>query len=87
LVSILLNSTSCLSEKVKENFDDIRLRLISEIVEMLIEVLSPENASIDKITSRISLTPIQKIKQRQELHAVEIHIQKGRLEEIIRTRR
>jgi hypothetical protein len=76
-----------MSEKVKENFDDIRLRLISEIVEILIETLSLKNALKDRKTPRISLTPIQKIKHRQKQHTAEMHIQKGRLEEIIRVGR
>jgi hypothetical protein len=46
----------------------------------VVEVLSLKNAAIDRITSRISQTPIQEVKQRQKQYAVEPHIQKGRLE-------
>jgi hypothetical protein len=74
-----------MSVKDKEKFVDNNLRLISEIVEKLNEVFSHKNASIDRITSRISQTPIQEVKQRQKKHAVKTHIQKDRLEEIIRT--
>jgi adenylate cyclase len=46
--------------------------------------LSIENASIDRITSRISQTPIQEVKQRQRQHLRETHTQKSRLDRIIR---
>lgn len=58
--------------------------MISALVEKLNEVLSIENASVDRITSRISSTPIQEVKQRQKQHLEETHIQKSRLERIIR---
>jgi adenylate cyclase len=57
--------------------------LISELVENLNEVLSTENASIDRIISRIDQTPIQEVKQRLKQHLEETHIQKQRLERII----
>lgn len=56
----------------------------SQLVEKLNEVLSIENASIDRITSRISQTPIQEVKQRQRQHLRETHTQKSRLDRIIR---
>lgn len=46
--------------------------------------MSIENASVDRITSRISQTPIQEVKQRQKQHLEETHTQKSRLERIIR---
>jgi hypothetical protein len=57
--------------------------LISELVENLNEVLSTENASIDRIISRIDKTPIQEVKQRLKQHLEETHIQKNRLKRII----
>jgi adenylate cyclase len=57
--------------------------LISKQVENLNEVLSTENASIDRIISRIDKTPIQEVKQRLKQHLEETHIQKNRLKRII----
>jgi adenylate cyclase len=57
--------------------------LISELVENLNEVLSTENASIDRIISRIDQTSIQEVKQKLKQHLEETHIQKSRLERII----
>ncbi len=65
-----------------KNYDD-NIQLISELVENLNEVLSTENASIDRIISRIDQTPIQEIKQRLKQHLEETHIQKQRLKRII----
>ena len=65
-----------------KNYDD-NIQLISELVENLNEVLSTENASIDRIISRIEQTPIQEIKQRLKQHLEETHIQKQRLKRII----
>jgi class 3 adenylate cyclase/ferritin-like metal-binding protein YciE len=57
--------------------------LISELIENLNEALSTENASVDRIISRIDQTPIQKVKQRLKQHLEETHIQKNRLKRII----
>jgi class 3 adenylate cyclase/ferritin-like metal-binding protein YciE len=57
--------------------------LISELVENLNQALSTENASVDRIISRIDQTPIQEVKQRLKQHLEETHIQKSRLERII----
>jgi class 3 adenylate cyclase/ferritin-like metal-binding protein YciE len=65
-----------------KNYDD-NIQLISELVENLNEALSTENASIDRIISRIDQTPIQEVKQRLKQHLEETHIQKSRLERII----
>jgi class 3 adenylate cyclase len=65
-----------------KNYDD-NIQLISELVENLNEVLSTENASIDRIISRIDQTPIQEVKQRLKQHLEETHIQKQRLKRII----
>ena len=63
------------------NNNNIRLTL--ELVEKLNEVLSTENASVDRIKSRIDQTPIQEVKQKLKQHLEETHIQKSRLERII----
>jgi adenylate cyclase len=65
-----------------KNYDN-NIQLISELVENLNEVLSTENASIDRIISRIDQTPIQEIKQRLKQHLEETHNQKERLKRII----
>jgi len=56
----------------------------SNLVEDLNEILSVENASVDRIISRIDQTPIQEVKQRLKQHLKETHIQKSRLRRIIR---
>jgi adenylate cyclase len=65
-----------------KNYDN-NIQLISELVENLNEVLSTENASIDRIISRIDQTPLQEVKQRLKQHLEETHIQKQRLKRII----
>jgi ferritin-like metal-binding protein YciE len=65
-----------------KNYDN-NIQLISELVENLNEALSIENASIDRIISRIDQTPIQEVKQRLKQHLEETHIQKRRLKRII----
>jgi adenylate cyclase len=57
--------------------------MISGLVERLNEVLSIENASVDRITSRISQTPIQELNRRLKQHLEETHLQKSRLQRII----
>ncbi|MBD0359501.1 MAG: DUF892 family protein, partial [Nitrososphaeraceae archaeon] len=57
--------------------------MTSQLIEHLNEALSTENASIDRIISRIDQTPIQEVKQKQKQHLGETHIQKSRLERII----
>ena len=59
------------------------IRLTLELVEKLNEALSTENASVDRIKSRIDQTPIQEVKQKLKQHLEETHIQKSRLERII----
>jgi len=48
------------------------------------EILSVENASAERILSRIDQTPIQEVKQRLRQHLKETHTQKSRLRKIIR---
>jgi adenylate cyclase len=57
--------------------------MISGLVERLNEVLSIENISVDRITSRISQTPIQELNRRLKQHLEETYLQKGRLQRII----
>jgi class 3 adenylate cyclase len=55
----------------------------SNLVEDLNEILSVENASIDRIISRIDQTPIQELNQRLKQHLEETYLQKSRLQRII----
>jgi adenylate cyclase len=65
------------------NNNNISIQLTSKLVEHLNEALSTENASVDRITSRIDQTPIEEVKQKLKQHLEETHIQKSRLERII----
>jgi adenylate cyclase len=65
-----------------KNYDD-NIQLISELVEKLNEALSTENASIDRIISRIDQTPIQELNRRLKQHLEETYLQKSRLQRII----
>ena len=66
----------------KKSYDN-KVQLLSELIDKLNEVLSTENASVDRIISRIDQTPIQEVKQRLKRHLKETHIQKNRLRRII----
>src|ERR671922_1803275 len=55
----------------------------SNLVEDLNEMLSVENASVDRITSRINQTPILELNRRLKQHLEETHLQKSRLQRII----
>ena len=55
----------------------------SKLVEYLNEMLSVENAAIDRIQSRIEECPIQEAKSRLQQHLEETRGQQGRLQEII----
>ena len=59
------------------------MQLLSELIDKLNEALSSENASVDRIISRIDQTPIQEVKQRLKQHLKETNIQKSRLGKII----
>jgi adenylate cyclase len=72
-----------LSEKGKGDIDDNHFQMISGLVERLNGVLSIENASVDRITSRISQTPIQELNRRLKQHLEETYLQKSRLQRII----
>jgi adenylate cyclase len=62
---------------------DNKSQLFTELVDKLNEALSTENASVDRIISRIDQTPIQEVKQRLKQHLKETHNQKSRLRRII----
>ena len=66
----------------KKSYDN-KIQLLSELIDKLNEALSTENASVDRIISRIDQTPIQEVKQRLKRHLKETHIQKNRLRRII----
>jgi ferritin-like metal-binding protein YciE len=66
-----------------KSYGNNNIQLISKLVENLNEALSAENASADRIISRIDQTPIQEVKQRLKQHLEETRIQKSRLERII----
>ncbi|MDQ3838379.1 MAG: DUF892 family protein [Thermoproteota archaeon] len=72
-----------MSEKGKGDIDDNHFQMISGLVERLNGVLSIENASVDRITSRISQTPIQELNRRLKQHLEETYLQKSRLQRII----
>jgi class 3 adenylate cyclase len=55
----------------------------SNLVQDLNEILSVENASIDRIISRIDQTPIQELNRRLKQHLEETYLQKSRLQRII----
>jgi ferritin-like metal-binding protein YciE len=59
------------------------MELLSELIDKLNEVLSAENALVDRIISRIDQTPIQEVKPRLKQHLKETNIQKSRLRRII----
>jgi class 3 adenylate cyclase len=72
-----------LSEKGKGDIDDNHFQMISGLVERLNEVLSIENASVDRIISRIDQTSLQELNQRLKQHLEETYLQKSRLQRII----
>ena len=55
----------------------------SNVVENLNEILSVENASIDRIISRIDQTSLQELNHRLKQHLEETYLQKNRLQKII----
>ena len=71
------------SKNYDNNKNNIQSKSKSNLVEDLNEILSIENASIDRITSRISQTPIQELNRRLKQHLEETYLQKSRLQRII----
>jgi ferritin-like metal-binding protein YciE len=59
------------------------MQLLSELIDKLNEVLTTENASVDRIISRMDQTPIQEVKQKLKQYLKETNIQKSRLRKII----
>ena len=59
------------------------MEFLPELIDKLNEVLSTENASGDRIISRIDQTPIQEVIPRLKQHLKETNIQKNRLRRII----
>jgi ferritin-like metal-binding protein YciE len=55
----------------------------SKLIEYFNEILSVENAAIDRLQSRIEETPIQEGRARLQQHLEETRGQQGRLQEII----
>ena len=68
-----------------KNYDNNKnnVRSKSNLVEDLNEILSIENASIDRIISRIDQTSLQELNRRLKQHLEETHLQKSRLQRII----
>jgi hypothetical protein len=62
---------------------DNNVQSILKQIENLNDPLSTENASIDRIISRIDETPIREIRHRLKKHLEETYIQKSRLLQII----
>src|SRR6185437_14301412 len=67
---------------LRKSYDN-KIQLLSDLVENLNKALSTENASADRIISRIDQTPIQEVKQRLKQHLKETNNQKSRLRRII----
>ena len=68
-----------------KNYDNNKKNVQSKsnLVEDLNEILSIENASIDRIISRIDQTPLQELNRRLKQHLEETYLQKSRLQRII----
>jgi adenylate cyclase len=69
-----------------KNYDNTKnnVQPKSNLVEDLNEILSVENASIDRIMSRIDQTSLQELNRRLKQHLEETHLQKNRLQRIIK---
>ena len=59
------------------------MQSLSEIIDKLNEALCTENASVNRIISRIDQTPIQELNRRLTQHLEETYLQKSRLQRII----
>jgi adenylate cyclase len=71
------------SKNYNNNKNNVQSKSKSDLVEDLNEILSVENASIDRITSRIDQTSLQELNQRLKQHLEETYLQKSRLQRII----
>ena len=65
------------------NRNNVQSKSKSNLVEDLNEILSIENASIDRIISRIDQTSLQELNRRLKQHLEETYLQKSRLQRII----
>jgi adenylate cyclase len=72
-----------MSHNKNYNNNKNNVRSKSNLVEDLNEILSIENASIDRIISRIDQTSLQELNRRLKQHLEETHLQKSRLQRII----
>src|ERR687897_3529075 len=73
---------SC-SKNYDNNKSNVQSQSKSNLVEELNEILSVENASIDRIISRIDQTSLQELNRRLKQHLEETYLQKSRLQRII----
>ncbi len=73
---------SC-SKNYDNNKSNVQSKSKSNLVEDLNEILSVENASIDRIISRIDQTSLQELNRRLKQHLEETYLQKSRLQRII----
>jgi ferritin-like metal-binding protein YciE len=71
------------SKNYDNNNNNVRSKSKLDLVEDLNEILSVENASIDRIISRIDQTSLQELNQRLKQHLEETYLQKSRLQRII----
>jgi hypothetical protein len=71
------------SKNYDNNKNNVQSRSKSNLVEDLNKILSVENASIDRITSRINKTSLQELNLRLKQHLAETYLQKSRLQRII----
>jgi class 3 adenylate cyclase/ferritin-like metal-binding protein YciE len=69
------------SKSYDNNKNDVQSK--SNLVKDLNEILSVENASIDRIISRIDQTSLQELNRRLKQHLEETYLQKSRLQRII----
>ena len=69
------------SKNYDNNINNVQSK--SNLVEDLNEILSVENASIDRIISRIDQTSLQELNRRLKQHLEETYLQKSRLQRII----
>jgi bacterioferritin (cytochrome b1) len=71
------------SKNYDNNKNKVQSKSKSNLVEDLNEMLSVENASIDRIISRIDQTSLQELNRRLKQHLEETYLQKDRLQRII----
>jgi ferritin-like metal-binding protein YciE len=70
------------SKNYDNNKNKVQSKSKSNLVEDLNEMLSVENASIDRIISRIDQTSLQELNRRLKQHLEETYLQKSRLQRI-----